>query len=88
MNLPHHRRYNWRIAFRGWLRPFLLCIIAVLMAVVFYFAEGMVLEMLARKDAEHANLDLKRDVLQLASFGAMTQTDYEEGTIQVKVRMK
>ena len=88
MNLPHHRRYNWKFVWRE-LRPatylaILACAIGVLIFVTLRFLSADN----ARLAAELANKSLALDVHKIATLGApgYTATDWREGTISVQVR--
>lgn len=88
VRLPHHRRRNWRIAFRDlrFERKVWLVFAAFLLGIALYAGEGWLKEILRRIDAEHANADLSADTLRLANFGKITMTDYAEGTTNLIVR--
>lgn len=88
IDIPYHRRYNWFLVCRDYriIRKVKLLALALLVGLVVYFGEWLMHEMIGRLDAEHANASLKADILYVASFGSVTQTDYIEGTVNYETR--
>lgn len=88
VRLPHHRRYNWFMVSREtrvWRKVWMLAA-CVLIGLLVYMTVEYLTEKLRRMDTEQAHASLSADVFRLANFGALTRTDYEEGTTWIEVR--
>lgn len=88
LHLPRWKQYNWHLVFKQWHIAFKakLVLIALLVGLVVYACEGWLVELNRRLSAEQAHSSLTADVFRLANLGAMTATDYREGTTDIQVR--
>ena len=92
MNLPHHRRIQYSIAWRNY-RFYLVTALIALAALCLISAfaevsERYLAEADARREAEQAHAALVADVERIAKIGApgYTKTDWTEGTTEVNLR--
>ena len=91
-NLPHHRRYNWRIIWDDVRFSVIVIVIALaalcLIAIIEDLSDRNLAESDARREAEQAHAALVADVERIALIGApgYTRTDWTEGTTDVQLR--
>lgn len=80
--LPHHRRYNWRIAYRNHRRAVWLLFCIALLGVLVFFGLWHATTNSDLAEAEYRLSELRYDVARNAKFGApgFTLTDWKEGT--------
>ena len=88
MNLPHHRRYNWKLVWRTYRPACAWIALLLLIALVMLGIEQTFTEHNARLDAENAHASAKLEAYRLATQGApgYVHTDWVEGTTDIEVR--
>lgn len=85
MNLPHHRRYQWRFVWRKHGRCIKLFAIGIAVAVMIAIGEWAMLKYI---DQLTTNSKLASSIIK-ANIGApcTTITDVEEGTCNLKLKL-
>ena len=91
-NLPHHRRYNWRIIWDDVRFSAIVIVTALaalcLIAIIEDLSDRNLAESDARREAEQAHAALVADAVRVAQIGApgYTKTDWTECTTDVQLR--
>lgn len=80
--LPHHRKYNWRIAYRNNRRAVWLLLSIALLGTLVFFGIWHASTHLDLASSEYRLAELRYDIARQANFGApgFTLTDWKENT--------